>query len=152
MNLGQINAAIWTARSGRPIHELGGHGRGIPNKRDHHGANRRIIVGLEGHPVVRFVIIFTEEVNALRIRGAIVATTDNPGRGLGRAIAAPDTRPQGVADGLPIPTRLITVGPKVRLGGHASVRSGLLLQVREGEAEGDQCMELTLRPVLRGLR
>ena len=85
--------------------------------------------------MVSFVIIFTEEVNALRVGGAVVAPADDPSRGLVRTIAAPDTRPQGVPDGLPIPTWLIAVCSEVRLGGHAAVGPGLLLQVRKGEAE-----------------
>jgi hypothetical protein len=46
---------------------------------------------------------------------------------------------------------LIVVSSEIRLGGHAAVWTSFLLEVRKGEAERDECMELTLRPVLRSL-
>ena len=101
--------------------------------------------------MVRFVIVFSEQINALGISGAVMATTDEPSGGLGGLIAAPDAGPKWVADGLPIPTRLVAVGPEVGAGGHAAIGACFLLEVGEGQAERDERMQLALRSVLGGL-
>jgi hypothetical protein len=93
----------------------------------------------------------TKEVDALRVGRAIVATADEPSGRLGRAIAPPDAGPEGVADRLPIPARLVAVGAEVRLRGHAPVGASFLLKVRERQTERDERMQFALGPVLGGL-